>query len=167
MIAGDFNIQYFYVENEKVDTDQFQNMMEAMSLVQHKNFSTHNSGNTIDVLFSEMVGQLKIESVKCCEMFSDHTAISQQVKFEKLDMKLNKKKTIQNWRKVDVKNFYAGLKLDELNYECEKLAKFIYLYNDRIISGLNDLVPLKKSSNCIKRQSTMVYGWITKSENHS
>ena len=51
--------------------------------------------------------------------------------------------TIQNWRKVDVENFYAKLKLDELKYECEKLAEFIDFYNDKITSGLNDLVPLK------------------------
>ena len=66
MIAGDFNIQYFHLENENVDADQFQDMMEAMGLVQHINLVTHTSGNSIDLLFSDQVGQLKIKSVKCC-----------------------------------------------------------------------------------------------------
>ena len=92
MIAGDFNIWYFHIENENVDAVQFQDMMEAMGLVQHINFATHILGNTIDLLFSEQVGQLKVESGRYCEMFSDHTIISWQVKFQKLDIKLNEKK---------------------------------------------------------------------------
>ena len=43
-----------------------------------------------------------------------------------------------------MENLSARLKQDELNYECEKLATFVDLYNDKITSALNDLVPLKK-----------------------
>ena len=94
MIVGDFNIQYFHVKNKNVDPDQFQDMMEVLVLLQGINFATHNSGNTIDLLFSEQAGRLKIESVECCEMFSDHTALSWQVKFEKPDNKLNEKQSV-------------------------------------------------------------------------
>ena len=65
MIAGDFNIQYFHIENKNVDAYQFQDMMEAMGLVQHISFATHIPCSTIESLFSEQVGQLKVKSVKC------------------------------------------------------------------------------------------------------
>ena len=42
-------------------------------------------------------------------------------------------------------NVCATLKLDGLNYECKKLADFVYLYNDKITSGLTSLVQLKKT----------------------
>ena len=61
-----------------------------------------------------------------------------------------KKKTFQNWRKVDVKNFCARLKLDELYYECEKLAEFVDLYNDKITSGLNLLTTTKKVTTVLR-----------------
>ena len=63
LILGDFNIHI----NSKDDPDAevFSDMMEALELDQHTNFSTHRSGNTLDPVFTEVISSLKV--LECSE----------------------------------------------------------------------------------------------------
>ena len=53
----------------------FSDMMEALGLDQHTNFSTHRSGNILDLVFTEVISSLKV--LECSEgsYMSDHKAI--------------------------------------------------------------------------------------------
>ena len=63
LILGDFNIHV----NNKDDPDAkvFSDMMEALGLNQHINFSTHRSDNTLDLVFTEAISSLKV--LECSE----------------------------------------------------------------------------------------------------
>ena len=70
LILGDFNI---YIDSkDDPDAEVFSGMMETLGLDQHTNFSTHKSGNTLDLVFTEVISTLK----ECSEALyiSDHKA---------------------------------------------------------------------------------------------
>ena len=50
IISGDFDIHYF---NDKNDSYQFKDMIEAISLNQLVSFPTHTSGNVLDLILIE------------------------------------------------------------------------------------------------------------------
>ena len=73
LTLGDFNIHI----NNKDDPDAklFSDVMEALGLNQHINFSTHRSDKTLDLVFTEAISSLKV--LECGEgsYISDHKAI--------------------------------------------------------------------------------------------
>ena len=58
LILGDFNIHVNSKDNP--DAEVFSGMMEALGLNQHTNFSTHRSGNILDLVFTEVISSLKV-----------------------------------------------------------------------------------------------------------
>ena len=61
VLAGDFNI---HINNQDdPETNILMDAMTALGLQQHTNFVTHHSGNTLDLIFTEIIMRQKL--LKC------------------------------------------------------------------------------------------------------
>ena len=63
LFVGDFNL-HVSEGNTDIDSAIFLDILEAMGLYQHVSFSTHNQGNTLDLVISEL------GSNECSEYFN-------------------------------------------------------------------------------------------------
>ena len=111
LILGDFNIHI----NSKYDPDAevFSDMMEALGLDQHTNFSTHRSGNILDLVFTKVISSLKV--LECSEgsYMSDHKAIHITIPAPRDDIGKKIIKT-RNLKTIRTKNLIDNMKLDEI-----------------------------------------------------
>ena len=62
LITGDFNLHVNYPEDQ--DGEVFIDTMLTLGLDQHVTFRTHRSNNTLDLVFSECLGNHKILTCK-------------------------------------------------------------------------------------------------------
>ena len=72
IICGDFNIHI----NDLTDIEAqiFNDTMETLGLQQHANFEIHHTGNTLDLLFTEITATLTMRTFKG-RYISDHMAV--------------------------------------------------------------------------------------------
>ena len=73
MLAGDFNIHY--LETDDMPAEQFHDKMEAIGLQQHVTQMTHNSGNILDMVFTDYQSKISVTNLKVSSFISDHMSI--------------------------------------------------------------------------------------------
>ena len=73
IIVGDFNI---HVNNNNHDTTTFFETLDSYSLIQHCDFSTHNQGNTLDLVITKSHKPLFISKPTKSTLITDHYAIN-------------------------------------------------------------------------------------------
>ena len=137
LIMGDFNIHYYH--DYDIISEQFQDLVEAVGLIQHVNFVTHTSGNIIDLVST------KVTKVREGPMLSDHKMVIWNLNIDKPDTQ-SIWKEFHNWKKVDLDDLCNILELDTLNYDVENLSDFLRKYENKITSKLGENVPLIKKS---------------------
>ena len=71
---GDFNL---HVSEEETETDPaiFNNTIDAMGLYQHVAFPMHKSGNTLDVILTDIYQPTKIMTTAPGPYLTDHRAV--------------------------------------------------------------------------------------------
>ena len=62
IICADFNIHNDDLTD--IEAQIFNDTMEALGVQQHVNFKTHDAGNTLDLLFTEITSQLTMRTFK-------------------------------------------------------------------------------------------------------
>ena len=73
VIAGDFNL---HIDNDEDPVAQlFINMMPALGLDCHVDFSTHENGHSLDLIFTEMLSEMQIIRCTPGAYLSDHCTI--------------------------------------------------------------------------------------------
>ena len=110
-ILSDCNIDV----NNKNDPDAevFSDMIEALVLNQHIIFSTHRSGNTLDLVFTEALSSLKVQECSKGSYISDHKAkhITLSMPRDNIEKKIIK---TRNLKTIRTKDLIAIMKLDEI-----------------------------------------------------
>ena len=111
LILGSFNIHIS--SKDDPDAEVFSDMMEALRLDQHTNFSTHRSGNILDLVFTEVISSLKV--LECSEgsYMSDHKAthITISAPRDNIEKKIIK---TRNLKSIRTKHLIDNKKLDEI-----------------------------------------------------
>ena len=111
LILGDFNIHVN--SRDDPDAEAFSDMMEALGLDQHTSFSTHRSGNILDLVFTEVISSLRV--LECSEgsYMSEHKAIHITISAPRDNIE---KKTIKtrNLKTIRTKHLIDNMKLDEI-----------------------------------------------------
>ena len=70
VIAGNFNL---HIDNDEDPVAQlFINMMDALGLDCHVDFPTHENGHNLDLIFTEMLSEMKIIRCTPGAYLSDH-----------------------------------------------------------------------------------------------
>ena len=74
ILAGDFNI---HINNQDdPETNILMDTMTALGLQQHTDFITHHSGNTLDLIFTEIIMKQKVLKCTPVPFISDHCAVN-------------------------------------------------------------------------------------------
>ena len=73
IFIGDFNLHV----SDTLDADSaiFNDTVEALGLYQHVGFSTHKSGNVLDLILSDITSQSKVLTTALGPFISDHRAV--------------------------------------------------------------------------------------------
>ena len=114
LIMGDFNIHYNDLNNP--DTQMFSDTMIALGLEQKVNFFTHRWGNTIDLVFTEGLSTLRVNTVTPSPYFSDHCAIKLSVSVPKPEIE-RKNVKFRKTAEIDPPTFVSDLDLTGLKSE--------------------------------------------------
>ena len=73
VVGGDFNL---HVNNsDDTDANELLDSMMALGFDQHVDFFTHTAGNTLDLLFTEIIIQTRLIRCTPGPTLSDHTAV--------------------------------------------------------------------------------------------
>ena len=79
---GDFNL---HVSEEETDSTIFNDSIEAMGLHQHVGFPTHKSGNTLDLILSDIQQTISVMTTSPGPFLSDHRAVIATLNSKKLN----------------------------------------------------------------------------------
>ena len=107
------------------------------------NFSTHASGNIIDLVFTEQLSKFKVTKVREGPMLSDHKMVIWNLNIGKPETQ-SIWKEFQKWKEVDLDDLCNNMELDTLNYMVENLSDFLREYEHKITSKLDEKVPVIK-----------------------
>ena len=87
----------------------FVDMMKALGLKQHVVEPTHQKGNILGLVFTEVTSQMNVRELKMLDFISDHQLISATINIKKDILKIMKKK-IRNLKEVNpatlIENFH-------------------------------------------------------------
>ena len=89
IILGDFNINT--VETTSTDDTIFNNTMTALRLEQHIHSPTHKLGNTLDLIFTQLQGEVKVTNATTHGYISDHCMVSIDLQLHKFRYPKQKK----------------------------------------------------------------------------
>ena len=74
IILDDFNM---HIEDPTDNNSKiFVDKMEALGLWKHVNEPTHQRGNTLDLIFTEVMSQINVRELEMIDFISDHQLIS-------------------------------------------------------------------------------------------
>ena len=108
---GDFNIQVNQCTN--TDTEQFVQTTEAMGMEQLVSFSTHDLGNTLDIILKEKHTSYEIANIKPGHFISDHRLVLGEITIKHNNNSEKPKKT-RAWNKVDMTEYVAKLNIQDI-----------------------------------------------------
>ena len=108
VIAGNFNL---HIDNDKDPDAHFViNMMAALGLDCHVDFPTHENGHSLDLVFTETLGEMKVIRCNPGTCLSDHCTVDCLLSLKKGQMQKKKKSSTGNWGPLILK-FYSTSQL--------------------------------------------------------
>ena len=128
IILGDFNM---HIDNPfDPEAGIFNDTMSALGLIQQVTFPTHNKGDTLDLIFSEMGDSVQFGKIHSGPMLTDHAIVFGELNIKKLKattekVMLRKFSTITD--EMLLEEFNKDIPFDDQDQDL-----------DRLIANLND-----------------------------
>ena len=142
IFTGDFNLHVSDANDN--DSTIFIDTIEAMGLVQHVGTSTHRSGNTLDLMISEIQGNTTIKTVNTGPYISNHCMVIATLK-AKRDPPTTKIRLIRGTSRITDDQW-----CDEFNpskvHLTTNLEESMQSLNTELTRVLNTLAPEKEKS---------------------
>ena len=136
---GDFNL---HVSEEETDPAIFNDSIEAMGLYQHVGFPTHKSGNTLNLILSEIQQTMSVMTTALGPYLSDHRAVIATLNSKRLNPTFSYKQVHR------IKDITQDQLTDEFNPEnvplSSKLEEIVPKLNNELTHMLNTRAPLNK-----------------------
>ena len=140
IFIGDFNLHV----SDEFDNDSaiFNDTIEAMGLIQHVGKETHKSGNTLDLVISEIQGSTSVNTINTGPYISDHCAVIATLK-AKRDNPCTKVKLICGTSKITEHQWCEEFNANnvQLTDNLEDTMASLYSVLERV---LNMLAPEKE-----------------------
>ena len=95
--------------------------MEALGLQQHVNQPTHQKGNILDLIFTEITSKINLRELEILDFISDHWLISATIDVKKDLLRITKRKS-ETSKEV-------GLATMMEKFQQPKLIQLLYLWN--------------------------------------
>ena len=146
IFTGDFNLHVSDVNDN--DSAIFIDTIEAMGLIQHVGAPTHKSGNTLDLMISEIQGNTTIKTVNTGPYISDHCMVIATLK-AKRDPPTTKVRLIRGTHRITDEQW-----CDEFNpskvHLTTNLEESMQSLNTELTRVLNTLAPEKEKRISLK-----------------
>ena len=114
IVLGDFNLHVNDVNDD--DAGNFLDSTTTLGLIQHVDFPTHQSGNILDPVLTELLGGIKIRKCYSSSFLSDHCLIECITSIPKPDIK-SKEITYRSLKTLDCELMSVDVKLNMLDEE--------------------------------------------------
>ena len=144
IILGDFNLHV----NDPND-DNAMNFIEstqALALEQHVNFSTHTSGNTLDLVFTELFNELKIQKCTQDDLISDHCIVKCNLNVKRPDIT---RKVISYHKLKDI-NIHNMINSFSVTY-VDDLDGLVEQFNKALSKALDDVAPIQTKQQTFRK----------------
>ena len=142
IFIGDFNL---HVSNQ-LDTDAtiFGDTIDALGLYQHVGFSTHKSGNVLDLILSDFTDEAKVLKAAPGPFLTDHRAVISTLNIKKL-RPFTKRIQVRQVNKIKPDQWMEEFMLDNntLNGKLE-LECLVSSLNSELSRVYDTLAPLKE-----------------------
>ena len=139
IITGDFNHKI-----GNINDDDVENLLETMNALGFKQYFkcvTHESGNILDLLFSEVISGIKIVNFKPTSYISDHCAMVCRTTIPKPEL-VSKTITYRNLESLDMEELASQFKYHlNQNMADDEYSDFVLRFNNSLTNSLNDLAP--------------------------
>ena len=147
IITGDFNHKIGNINDD--DAENLLETMNALGFEQYFNCATHKSGNTLDLLFSEVISGIKIVNCKPTSYISDHCAMVCRTTIPKPEL-VSKTITYRKLETLDIEELAIQFRYHlNQNMADDEYSEFVLRFNDSLMNSLDDLAPqLTKTVNC-------------------
>ena len=146
LLLGDFNL---HVSNEDdIDSAIFLDTIEAMGLYQHVSFPTHKSGNTLDLIISEIQSRVTIMTTTPGPYITDHRAIISTLNIKKMQPR-RQVKNIRKLHAITIDQWKEEFRPENVLLSTN-LEDSIMSPSTEFRQMLNTLAPLKKCSVSLK-----------------
>ena len=136
---GDFNL---HVSEEGTDPIIFNDSIEAMGLYQHVNFPTHRSGNTLDLILSDIQQSTSIMTTAPGPYLSDHRAVIATLNSKRLNPTFTYKQ-VRRIKEITQDQLRDEFKLENVLLN-SKLDEIVPKLKTELSRTLDTLAPLTR-----------------------
>ena len=137
IFIGDFNL---HVSNTlETDSAIFNDPTEALGLYQHVSFSTHKSGNVLDLVLSDITSKSKVLTTAPIPFISNHRAVIGTLSIKRL-RPVTSKTLVRQTGKVSDSQWGEEFNPDNIVLN-GKFDKFVSTFNEELKRVYNELAP--------------------------
>ena len=142
IILGNFNMHI----NDPFDPEAgiFNDTMSALGLIQQVTFPTHNKGNTLDLIFSEMGDSVQFGKIHSGPMLTDHAIVFGELNIKKLKATTEKvmvRKFTTITDEMLLEEFNEDIPFDDQDQDLDQLIANL---NDEFKHVIDTLAPPKE-----------------------
>ena len=140
---GDFNL---HISEEEMDPIIFNDSIEAMGLYQHVNFSTHKSGNILDLILSDIQQSISVMTTSPGPYLSDHRAVIATLNSKRLNPTFTYKQ-VHRIKEITQDQLRDEFKLENvpLNSKLDEIVPMLKTERSRTLDTLAPLTRRKIS----------------------
>ena len=158
---GDFNI---HVNNKMAyDSEQFNEMIDALGLINHVHFSTHQSGNILDLILSECFSSINVHQVIPDLFLSDHCLVKGSLNIKPIKNKIDLR-SCRSFKNVDIEEMLNDMDLSNIQRISEiedisaedRLNIMVNSFDCQSNYVLNKFAPIKE----FKKKVTKRHPWF-------
>ena len=153
VLLGDFNIHI--QDTESADSTAYNDMMEALGLMQHIEKPTHRLGNTLDLIYTESLDRVRVIHSFIGNFISDHRIIGIELKIKK-QLEKHQSTMHRNYRDFNLNNFSQVFNNNKI-LDQPSLDKAVQVFNKEMERTLDKIAP-KEEKKEHKRQNKQ---WFT------
>ena len=136
---GDFNL---HVSEEETDPAIFNDSIEAMGLYQHVGFPVHKSGNTLDLILSDIQQMISVITTAPGPYLSDHRAVIATLNSKRLNPTFSYKQ-VRRIKDITQDQLTKEFRPDNVPLS-SKLEEIVPKLNNELTCTLDTLAPLRR-----------------------
>ena len=144
IILGDFNL---HVNDPRDDNAMnFIESTQALALQQHVNFSTHISGNTLDLVFTELFNELKIQKCTQDDFISDHCIVKCNLNVNRPDI-IRKVISYHKLKDINIQNMINSVTVTYI----DNLDGLVEQFDKALSKALDDVAPIQTKQQTVRK----------------
>ena len=146
VICGDYNMHVNNPNDE--DAASFLETNEALGLKQHVTFATHTSGNTLDLIFTEINGGIGVADCIPDSYISDHCNVLCKLSLKREDIQ---RKTVTYRKLTDIDTEEMTKHMKAASGSEDNLDERVRDFNNALTCSLNAVAPVQTKQITIWR----------------